>query len=128
MNKTMKKKTIIISLSVGAIILLGLYGLTFVDSRGQKAVINCLAYQPKCIKENATEEEILKNINDAGLSKKRAKKIFLDAQDENQGYYERFYKDSPSISSEEKEKLRMESEALVIYYKRALKAIETMED
>ncbi|MFZ1735525.1 MAG: hypothetical protein WAU31_01170 [Candidatus Moraniibacteriota bacterium] len=125
----MKKKPIIIALIVVLGISLVFYGLTFVESREERSIKECLFNQPvKCGNVNMTEGEILEDIDALGLSKGKARKLFLKEQEENQFYLMRYSdKDERDLTSEER-RMKTVHEDSVPYYERALQAVERMTD
>ena len=115
-------------------ILLAFYALIFsVESREETVRKECLfRYVSKCGSVKMTEDEILQELNglqnDFGLSKRKAKKLFLEAQRENQEYYTLYAnKGEESLTSEEM-RMKLVHEDEIPYFERALKAVEKMND
>lgn len=129
----MKKKPVIITFVVVLGILLVLYGLTFVESRGERVQKDCLfKYVSKCGSVAMTEDEILRELNDLrnyyGISKRKSRELFLDAQKKNQGYLDGGYDSMQDITDEERERMRGLSREEAFYFERALRAVERMGD
>ena len=106
-----------------------LYGLSFTDSRTTTDLKRCLFEAPiKCGRIGMTDEKILQEIYDLGLSKKDARKLFLKAQKENLEYFT-FYsnKGEENLTSEE-QRMKVDHERSIPYFERALGIVEKMGD
>lgn len=135
-KEQLKKRPIVSVLFIVLGISLALYSVRFfVESREETVRKECLfRYVSKCGSVKMTEEEILKELNglqnDFGLSKRKAKKLFLEAQEENQEFLDGGYDNTKDFDSSDKEKERRKalSRREVFYFERALKAVERMND
>lgn len=102
------------------------------ESEGDRQFKRCF-FSPapgKCGDETMTEEAILNQLNELGLSKRKARQLFLEAQKENQEFLDYGYKYTTDLdtSDKERERRRALSRELLPYYDRALRAVERMGD
>lgn len=75
-----------------------------------------------------TEEAILNQLNELGLSKRKARKLFLEAQEENQDYIILYSSKSEEDKTSEDKRLQAIHEDVVPYHERALRAVERMDN
>lgn len=125
----MQKKSIIIAFIVVLGISLALYGLSFTDSRTTTDLKRCLFEAPiKCGRIEMTDEKILQEIYDLGLSKKEASKLFLKAQKENLEYFALYSNKGEENLTSEEQRMKVDHERSIPYFERALRIVEKMSD
>ncbi|QQR77497.1 MAG: hypothetical protein IPJ67_05235 [Candidatus Moraniibacteriota bacterium] len=111
--------------------LFSLYGLVFfTESEGDRMAKGCF-FSPipaKCGDITLTEEEILNEVNYRELSKRKARKLFLEAQKENQDYIILYSSKSEEDKTSEDKRLQAIHEGIVPYHERALRAVERMDN
>ena len=113
---------------------LAFYGLIFFlafhgENQEETVRKQCLLEAPgKCSDINMSEEEFLKEINDLKLSKKEARKSFLKSQEENQASLMRYSNKNEKDLTLEEKGIKTALEGSALYFERALKAVEKMND
>lgn len=96
-------------------------------NRVQTNLIDCFAgAATKCGYVDDTKEEILENINLLNLSPEKARKVILDAWDEDEKYLNKL---TNQKNLDERELKIIDSiKRSELYYKRVLEVIDEMED